>query len=67
MSMAESDSISIEQFKAISQRAGMEFTPEEMEHLLPLFQQFATQLGMLHDPALPLGLPAVTFEAEWDS
>ena len=67
MSMAESDSISIEQFKAISQRAGMEFTPAEMEHLLPLYQQFATQLGMLHDPALPLGLPAVTFEAEWDS
>jgi len=67
MSMAKSDSVSIEQFKAISQRVGLEFTQAEMEHLLPLYQQFAEQLGMLHDPALPLGLPAVTFEAEWDS
>jgi hypothetical protein len=67
MSMAKSDSVSIEQFKAISQRAGLEFTQTEMEHLLPLYQQFAEQLRMLHDPALPLGLPAVTFEAEWDS
>jgi len=67
MSMVESNSISIEHFKAISQHAGLEFTPAEMEHLLPLYQQFAEQLEMLHDPTLPLGLPAVTFKAEWDS
>ncbi len=61
-----SEAITIEQFKIISQRSGLDFTPAEMEHLLPLYQGFAEQLRMLHDPNLPLGLPAVTFDSQWD-
>ena len=62
----EPGDMTIEEFQVISQRAGLDFSPEEMEHLLPLYQQFAEQIRMLHDPDLPLGLPAVTFEADWN-
>lgn len=67
MPIPEPDAITIEQFKIISQRAGLDFTQAEMQHLLPLYQGFAEQLRMLHDADLPLGLPAVTFDARWDS
>jgi hypothetical protein len=36
-----------------------------MEHLLPMYQQLASQINMLHDPDLPLAEPAVTFPADW--
>jgi hypothetical protein len=64
MTTPESGDITLEEFRVISQRAGLDFTREEMEHLLPLYQQFAQQVRMLHDPDLPLGLPAVTFLAD---
>ena len=59
----EPGDITLEEFQVISQRAGLDFNLEEMEHLLPLYQQFAEQIRMLYDPDLPLELPAVTFEA----
>ncbi len=65
MTTPASDDLTIEEFRVISRRAGLDFSQEEMEHLLPLYQQFAEQIRMLHDPALPLGLPAVNFTADW--
>jgi hypothetical protein len=64
MTTPESGDITLEKFRVIAQRAGLDFTQEEMEHLLPLYQQFIEQVGMLHDPDLSLGLPAVTFVAD---
>jgi hypothetical protein len=64
MTTPESGDITLDEFRVISQRAGLDFTREEMEHLLPLYQQFAEQIRMLHDPDLPLGLPAATFMAD---
>lgn len=64
MTRPESDEITLDEFRVISQRAGLDFTQEEMEHLLPLYQQLAQQLRLLHDPDLPLGLPATTFVAD---
>ena len=64
MTTPESGDITLEEFRVISQRAGLDFTQEEMEHLLPLYQQFAQQIRMLHDPDLPIGLPAGIFLAD---
>lgn len=63
MPVPEPDAITIEQFKIISQRAGLDFSPAEMEKLLPLYRRFAEQIRVLHEPDLPLGLPDVTFDA----
>ncbi len=60
----EPGDMTLEEFRVISRRAGLDFSIEEMEHLLPLYQQFAEQISMLHDPDLPLGLPADKFEAD---
>ena len=64
MTTPESSDITLEEFRVLAQRAGLDFTQEEMEHLLPLYRQFIEQVGMLHDPDLYLGLPAVTFVAD---
>jgi hypothetical protein len=57
--------ITLEDLKIIVQRAWLELTTQEMEHLLPMYQQLASQVSMLHDPDLPLAEPAVTFPADW--
>jgi hypothetical protein len=65
MATQGSDNITLEGFRVIVQRAGLDLTSEELEHLLPMYQQLASQVDMLHDPALPLAEPAVTFPADW--
>jgi hypothetical protein len=60
-----SSNITLEDLKVIVQRAGLDLSIEEMERLLPMYQQLASQVNMLHDPALPLEEPAVTFPADW--
>jgi hypothetical protein len=65
MTTQGSGNITLEDFKVIVQRAGLGLTTEEMEHLLPMYQQLASQINMLHDPDLPLAEPAVTFPADW--
>ena len=39
---------------------------EELEHLLPMYRQLLGQLAAIHDPALPLGLPADVFSPDWE-
>jgi hypothetical protein len=65
MATQGSGNITSEDLKVIVQRAGLDLAPEEMERLLPMYQQLAGQVSMLHDPALPLEEPAVTFPADW--
>ena len=64
MTTPESVDITLEEFRVIAQRAGLDLTHDEMEHLLPLYQQFAEQVRRLHDPDLSLDLPAATFVAD---
>jgi hypothetical protein len=65
MATQGSSNVTLEDLKVIAQRAGLDLTTQEMEHLLPMYQQLASQVSMLHDPALPLAEPAVTFPADW--
>ena len=55
--------VSREEFQVIVRRAGLDLGRDELEHLLPIYRRFAGQLAMLHEPDLPLDLPAVTFLA----
>ena len=66
MTTPSPEPITPEDFKVVVQRAGLELTPEEMERLLPMYQHLAGQLALLHDPELPLGLPADTFSPDWN-
>jgi hypothetical protein len=65
MSSTGSGNVTSEEFEILVRRAGLNLSPEEMEHLWPMYQQLAEQIGMLHDPSLPLEEPAVTFPAAW--
>jgi hypothetical protein len=55
----------LEEFQVLVRRAGLTLTQEELEHLLPLYQEFTKQLAMLHDPSLPLEEPVMVFPAQW--
>ena len=65
MATPEASNVTLQEFQVIVQQAGLDLNQEEMEHLLPIYQQFAEQVHMLHAPELPLDLPATKFTAEW--
>ena len=65
MSSPQSEMLTLDDFRVIVQRAGLELDQAEMERLLPMYQNLIGQLAALHDPALPLGLPADTFSPDW--
>ena len=66
MSMSQPEPMTMEQFRAVVQRAGLELDQEELDHLLPMYQQLLVQLESLHDPSLQLDLPAVIFDPDWN-
>ena len=59
------DAITLDAFRVIAQRAGLELNPEELERLLPMYQNLVGQLAALHDPELPLAEPADIFVPDW--
>ncbi len=65
MSTHESNPVTLEEIKALARRAGLDLTTDELEGLLPLYQEFTQQLAMLHDPSLALEEPVMVFPAEW--
>ena len=65
MSTHESNPITLEEFRVLVRRAGLELAQEELERLLPMYQEFTKQLAMLHDPSLPLAEPVMVFPAQW--
>ena len=65
MTTPDPGNISLEDFMVLVRHAGLDLTPEEMEHLLPQYRYLIGQVSMLHDPGLPLEELAVTFQADW--
>jgi hypothetical protein len=55
----------LEECRALAQRAGLDLSSQEVELLWPLYQQLMAQISLLHDPSLPLEEPAMTFPAQW--
>ncbi len=66
MSTSQPEPMTMEQFRIVVQRAGLELDQAELDHLLPMYQQLLGQLDALHDPLLELDLPAVSFDPEWN-
>ena len=66
MSTSQPDAMTMDDFQAVVRRAGLDLEQQEMERLLPLYQQLLTQLAAIHDPELPLGLPADVFSPDWE-
>ena len=63
--MQEPNAMTMDNFRVIVQRAGLELDQEELDRLLPLYRQLLGQLAAIHDPDLPLGLPADVFVPDW--
>ena len=66
MSTSQPDTMTMDDFQAIARRAGLDLNQEELEHLLPMYRQLLGQLAAIHDPALPMGLPADVFSPDWE-
>ena len=66
MSTQQPDAMTMEDFQAVVRRAGLDLSMEEMERLLPMYRQLLGQLAAIHDPELPLGLPADVFSPDWE-
>ena len=57
--------ISMEDFRALVARAGLELTAEELGHLKPMYEYFAAETAVLHDLDLGAEGLAVEFSSEW--
>ena len=64
MTTSEPTEITADEFQQLVRRAGLDLTPEEMEQLRPMYEELLGQVSKLHDPNLPLEVPAATFRAD---
>lgn len=53
MAFKMAEPLTTEEFSFLTQRAGFDLTPELIQHLKPLFEQYREQLDFLH--SLQLG------------
>lgn len=65
--MAESEGISLGDFRAIVSRAGLSLTDEELESLKPMYEHYAGEAARLHELELGAEDLAVAFSPDWDS
>jgi hypothetical protein len=64
--MAESQDISMDEFRVLVKRAGLELTDDELESLKPKYDHHAGQTALLHDIDLKAEDMAVSFSPDWD-
>ena len=62
--MGDSEYTTMEQFKALAERAGMDLTPEDLEELKPVYELYAEQAAQLHELDLGDGDLALTFSPD---
>ena len=55
----------MEEFRLMTQRAGLGMTPEEVAELKPLYELYAQYINMLHSIDLQAEEIGVTFHADW--
>jgi hypothetical protein len=63
--MATSDAISLEHFQILTERAGLNLTPDEVAALKPMYDFYAAQLRSLHEIPLDVEDLAVSFSPTW--
>ena len=64
--MAESEGISIDQFRGLTERAGLTLQPEELAALKPMFDYYAKQISILFETDLDAEDLAVMYTPNWD-
>ncbi len=62
--MPESETISMEDFRVLTERSGMKLSAEELEALKPMYDHFARQIAPIHDLDLDAEDLAVVFQPE---
>ena len=62
--MCDSEYATMEQLKALAERAGMDLTQEELEELKPVYELYAEQAAQLHELDLGDGDLALTFSPD---
>jgi hypothetical protein len=63
--MATPDAISLEQFQMLTERAGLNLTPDEVAALKPMYDFYAAQIQSLHEIPLDVEDLAVSFSPTW--
>jgi hypothetical protein len=64
--MAETEGISIDQLRALAERAGLALQHEELTALKPMFEHYAKQIKVLFEIELDTEDLAVTYSPSWD-
>ncbi len=63
--MGESESISMDAFRVLADRARLGLTTEELESLKPMYDHFARQTAVLSDLELDAEDMALRFPPDW--
>ena len=60
------ETISIEEFRALTNRVGLELNDEELEHLKPMYEHFLEPVARMNALDLDAEDLAVVFQPGWD-
>ena len=61
-----SETISLEEFRALTNRVGLEMSDEELEHLKPMYEHFLEPVTRMNALDLDAEDLAVVFSPSWD-
>ena len=61
------ESISLEELQRLTQQAGLDLPPEELEGLKPLWELYLQHLSVLHSIDLQAEEIGLTFHPDWPS
>jgi hypothetical protein len=64
--MTEPEGISLEHFRMLTERAGLNLSAEELSALKPMYDYYAALLPALHEMELDAEDLAVSFSPGWD-
>jgi hypothetical protein len=65
--MADAEGIALDNLRVLAERVRLDLTPDELEHLKPMFDFYAAQIRVLHDLDLAAEDLAVVYSPNWDS
>lgn len=60
------ETISLEEFRALTNRVGLELTDDELEHLKPMYEHFLEPVARMNVLDLDVEDLAVVFSPGWD-
>ena len=64
--MEDREGISLDHFRILTERAGLNLTPEDLAALKPMYDHYAALIQSLHEVPLDAEDLAVAFSPNWD-